>query len=86
MAQLHLRRLGGGTCQDDVWCPVIDQTDRGTAAIVGALMAPDERAQLPCGPTEEAVEVPLEVLDEAAVARLRDLGWTLIPPTQAGTR
>ena len=83
MAKLHLRRLGGGKCQDDVWCPVIDQTHRGTAAIVGTLMTPDERAQLPCGPTEEVVEVPLEVLDQAAMTRLRDLGWTLIPPSEA---
>lgn len=61
---MKLTQISGGTCgRDD--CPTIFTTDRGTLAIQGYTL------DKPTPEGESIVEIPAEVLHEAA----RALGW-----------
>jgi hypothetical protein len=61
---MELTRIAGG-CSDDMTCPTVSLTDRGTAVVQGYVLSPGTLppARLPEG--ESAVEVPLSLLKEA---------------------
>ncbi|WP_158885463.1 hypothetical protein [Amycolatopsis anabasis] len=52
-----------GNCTDDYTCPKVFMTDRGTIAVQGDLL---EGRKVP--PGEAVVEIPVELLKEAARA------------------
>jgi hypothetical protein len=58
---MKLRKLAG-ECEYDN-CPAVHLTDRGSVIVVGTTVA--DRAGLRVGPGEQAVELPLRMLEEA---------------------
>ena len=51
------RSCGGGGC------PAVYRTDEGVYFIIGRRLSTAEKAALPMGPIEEAVEVPTELIE-----------------------
>ena len=47
-------------------CPAIFETDRGSYFVVGRKLSAEEKAQLPMDGIEDVLEVPRELLREAA--------------------
>jgi hypothetical protein len=56
-------RCGGGGC------PAVFETDKGTFLVVGRRLSSGEKAELPMDRIEDALEIPRDLLLEAA-ARL----------------
>lgn len=56
------------TCPDGVTCPRVRDTGRGTVIVQGNMLAKGDLAQITLGAGETAVEIPAEVLLEAARA------------------
>ncbi|MFI9553162.1 hypothetical protein [Nonomuraea endophytica] len=64
---MQLTRLASD-CPDGYTCPTISKTDRGTIAVQGYMLATDDSASLSVPDGECVVEIPVEVLLEAARA------------------
>lgn len=58
---MKLRKLSGGCEYDN--CPAVHLTDRGSVIVIGTMVA--DQADLGVGPGEQAVELPLRLLEEA---------------------
>ncbi|WIV53381.1 hypothetical protein [Amycolatopsis nalaikhensis] len=58
---MELKKLAGGCEYDN--CPAVHLTDRGSVIVIGT--AVDDQAGLRVGPGEQAVELPLALLEEA---------------------
>ncbi|MEU0788599.1 hypothetical protein ABZ342_00940 [Amycolatopsis sp. NPDC005961] len=59
---MKLKKLAGDCEYDN--CPAVYLTDRGSVLVIGATVA--DQAGLAVGPGEQAVELPLRLLEEAA--------------------
>jgi len=61
-------RCGGGGC------PAVFETEQGTFLIVGRRLSPGEKAELPMDRIEDALEIPRDLLLEAAARLLGKKG------------
>jgi hypothetical protein len=64
---MELARLAG-TCPDGNTCPTISKTDRGTIVVQGLMLSADDLSEIVLPDGETVVEIPAELLQEAARA------------------
>ena len=65
---MRLARIAGN-CPDGRTCPTVYATDRGTIVVQGYTIPAHELTQITLPDGEAAVEIPIELLEEAARAR-----------------
>lgn len=64
---MKLTRIAGD-CPDGVTCPTVYASDRGTIVVQGYTVAAEDLREITLPEGENAVEIPLSLLEEAARA------------------